>query len=278
MSLREHEARIRRWAEEGKTDTWIAEELGSKVPSVQSFRRRNGIDKRYRRGRPDPVQVAAWVGDGESDDAIGRRLGMTAHSVASFRSRHGILRPSAWDDEAERRVRAWVRQGRTSGWIARQLGTTEASVASFKKRRNIKAGRVDFLAREEDVRRWVDEGRSDRWISDRLGSRPGDVAAFRLRRRILRPAGGGRKGQKARDDETDSNAEVLRRNEENVLAAVGPGGVEGYGELRRRTGLGEKTLRKHLKALAERGLVEVEAGGDGRPMRAVQKPVAQRAT
>lgn len=276
MPLREHEARIRRWVEEGKTDAWIAEELGSRVSSVQSFRRRNGIDKRYRRGRPDPAQVASWVGDGKSDDAIGRRLGMTAQSVASFRSRHGILRPSVWDAEAEGKVRAWIREGRTSGWIARQLGTTEGSVADFKKRRKIRTGRVDFLAREGDVRRWVDEGRSDHWISERLGSGPGDVAAFRLRRRIMRPAGGGRKGREAGGEETDSNAEVLRRNEESVLAALGAEGVEGYGELRRRTGLGEKTLRKHLRALAERGLVEMEAGGQGRPMKAVLKPEAER--
>lgn len=50
VALKPHAARIRRWVEEGRGDTWIAQELNTTSSSVQSFRSRNSI---YRR---DPVR------------------------------------------------------------------------------------------------------------------------------------------------------------------------------------------------------------------------------
>jgi hypothetical protein len=50
VALKPHAARIRRWVEEGRGDTWIAQELNTTPSSVQSFRSRNSI---YRR---DPVR------------------------------------------------------------------------------------------------------------------------------------------------------------------------------------------------------------------------------
>jgi hypothetical protein len=48
--LKPHASNIRRWVEEGRGDTWIAQELNTTPSSVQSFRSRNSI---YRR---DPVR------------------------------------------------------------------------------------------------------------------------------------------------------------------------------------------------------------------------------
>jgi len=45
-----HASKIRQWVEEGRGDTWIAQELNTTPSSVQSFRSRNSI---YRR---DPVR------------------------------------------------------------------------------------------------------------------------------------------------------------------------------------------------------------------------------
>jgi len=50
VALKPHAAKIRRWVEEGRGDTWIAQELNTTPSSVQSFRSRNSI---YRR---DPVR------------------------------------------------------------------------------------------------------------------------------------------------------------------------------------------------------------------------------
>ncbi len=50
VALKPHVSKIRRWVEEGRGDTWIAQELNTTPSSVQSFRSRNSI---YRR---DPVR------------------------------------------------------------------------------------------------------------------------------------------------------------------------------------------------------------------------------
>ena len=50
VALKPHASNIRRWVEEGRGDTWIAQELNTTPSSVQSFRSRNSI---YRR---DPVR------------------------------------------------------------------------------------------------------------------------------------------------------------------------------------------------------------------------------
>src|SRR3712207_7557091 len=48
IALKPHMDRIREWVDEGKTDEWIADALGTSASSVQSFRSRNDI---YRRDR-----------------------------------------------------------------------------------------------------------------------------------------------------------------------------------------------------------------------------------
>jgi hypothetical protein len=50
VALKPHASKIRLWVEEGRGDTWIAQELNTTPSSVQSFRSRNSI---YRR---DPVR------------------------------------------------------------------------------------------------------------------------------------------------------------------------------------------------------------------------------
>jgi hypothetical protein len=50
VALKPHASKIRHWVEEGRGDTWIAQELNTTPSSVQSFRSRNSI---YRR---DPVR------------------------------------------------------------------------------------------------------------------------------------------------------------------------------------------------------------------------------
>ena len=50
VALKPHASKIRQWVEEGRGDTWIAQELNTTPSSVQSFRSRNSI---YRR---DPVR------------------------------------------------------------------------------------------------------------------------------------------------------------------------------------------------------------------------------
>jgi hypothetical protein len=50
VALKPHAFKIRQWVEEGRGDTWIAQELNTTPSSVQSFRSRNSI---YRR---DPVR------------------------------------------------------------------------------------------------------------------------------------------------------------------------------------------------------------------------------
>lgn len=46
VSLRKFVDDIRRWVEEGRSDDWIASALGTSPSSVQSFRSRNGIQRR----------------------------------------------------------------------------------------------------------------------------------------------------------------------------------------------------------------------------------------
>lgn len=54
VSLRSHEADIRRWVREGKDDGWIASALGTSPSSIQSFRSRRRIYRGTGEGRHDP--------------------------------------------------------------------------------------------------------------------------------------------------------------------------------------------------------------------------------
>ncbi|MEW6635717.1 MAG: hypothetical protein AB1425_02765 [Actinomycetota bacterium] len=55
VSLRPHEADIRRWVDEGKDDGWIASALGASPSSIQSFRSRRRIHRKTREGRHEPL-------------------------------------------------------------------------------------------------------------------------------------------------------------------------------------------------------------------------------
>jgi cold shock CspA family protein len=67
IALKPHIEQIREWVEEGKTDDWIADALGTSASSVQSFRSRNDIYRRER-GRGEPASVFEAVLDhGERD-------------------------------------------------------------------------------------------------------------------------------------------------------------------------------------------------------------------
>lgn len=70
IALKPHIGRIREWVDEGKTDDWIADALGTSASSVQSFRSRNDIYRRDRHGgyKGEPANVFEGVLDhGERD-------------------------------------------------------------------------------------------------------------------------------------------------------------------------------------------------------------------
>jgi len=62
IALKPHMEQIREWVEEGKTDDWIADALGTSASSVQSFRSRNDIYRRER-GPREPESVFEGVLD-----------------------------------------------------------------------------------------------------------------------------------------------------------------------------------------------------------------------
>jgi cold shock CspA family protein len=67
IALKPHMEQIREWVEEGKTDDWIADALGTSASSVQSFRSRNDIYRRER-GPREPESIFEGVLDhGERD-------------------------------------------------------------------------------------------------------------------------------------------------------------------------------------------------------------------
>src|SRR5215212_2796842 len=67
IALKPHMKQIREWVDQGKTDEWIADALGTSASSVQSFRSRNDIYRRER-GSREPVSVFEGVLDhGERD-------------------------------------------------------------------------------------------------------------------------------------------------------------------------------------------------------------------
>ena len=94
VALKPHASKIRRWVEEGRGDTWIAQELNTTPSSVQSFRSRNSI---YRR---DPVRRGQLsehpaVLD-ETADGIGLKTAPRRSEVVDRQWRH-YLRGSPED-------------------------------------------------------------------------------------------------------------------------------------------------------------------------------------
>ncbi len=67
IALKPHMKQIREWVDQGKSDEWIADALGTSASSVQSFRSRNDIYRRER-GSSEPESVFEGVLDhGERD-------------------------------------------------------------------------------------------------------------------------------------------------------------------------------------------------------------------
>ncbi len=67
IALKPHMKEIREWVDEGKSDDWIANALGTSASSVQSFRSRNDIYRRER-GSSEPESIFEGVLDhGERD-------------------------------------------------------------------------------------------------------------------------------------------------------------------------------------------------------------------
>ena len=67
IALKPHIKQIREWVDQGMTDEWIANALGTSASSVQSFRSRNDIYRRER-GAREPASVFEGVLDhGERD-------------------------------------------------------------------------------------------------------------------------------------------------------------------------------------------------------------------
>lgn len=67
IALKPHMTQIKEWVDDGKSDDWIADALGTSASSVQSFRSRNDIYRRERLYR-EPESVFEGVLDkGESD-------------------------------------------------------------------------------------------------------------------------------------------------------------------------------------------------------------------
>src|SRR5215213_1373963 len=89
VALKPHASKIRQWVEEGRGDSWIAQELNTTPSSVQSFRSRNSI---YRR---DPV----------------RRGQLSEHSAVLDETEDGIvLKTDASESEVfEREWRGYLR-------------------------------------------------------------------------------------------------------------------------------------------------------------------------
>ena len=67
IALKPHMKQIREWVDQGKSDDWVADALGTSASSVQSFRSRNDIYRRER-GSSEPESVFEGVLDhGERD-------------------------------------------------------------------------------------------------------------------------------------------------------------------------------------------------------------------
>ena len=62
IALKPHMDQIREWVDQGKSDDWIADALGTSASSVQSFRSRNDIYRRER-GNREPESVFEGVLD-----------------------------------------------------------------------------------------------------------------------------------------------------------------------------------------------------------------------
>ena len=105
ISLRSHEEGIRRWASEGKDDTWIAHALGTSPASIQSFRSRRRIPTEARRGRrsgPRPLPGIDTGGAGPRYEGVIER---------GTEGRVGLWMDPAVAEEAVYRER-WASRGK----------------------------------------------------------------------------------------------------------------------------------------------------------------------
>ncbi len=97
VALKPHEKKIRGWVDEGRTDAFVALQLGTSPNSVELFRRKNGIIGRTRETgslEANISRIKDQVSQGRTDTEIAKILGSTSSAVANFRSRRGIYRPT----------------------------------------------------------------------------------------------------------------------------------------------------------------------------------------
>ena len=121
VSLRSHEESIRRWASEGRDDTWIAYALGTSAGSIQSFRSRRRIPTEARRGgRAGPRPLP-----GIDTDGAGPRY-------------EGVI-----EREAGGRVGLWVDPAISEGALYRERWAARGKVAVLISRSRIVIGAVD---------------------------------------------------------------------------------------------------------------------------------------
>ena len=73
IALKPHIDQIREWVDQGKSDEWIADALGTSASSVQSFRSRNDIYRRERVQR-EPESIFEGVLDHGERDGWGLTL------------------------------------------------------------------------------------------------------------------------------------------------------------------------------------------------------------
>ena len=111
IALKPHIERIREWVDEGKTDEWIADALGTSASSVQSFRSRNDI---YRRDRTthEPVSVFEGVLDHGEQDGWGMWFDPAVADDPIWKEH--------WAGVESVRERAWTATGH--GWPRRDRG------------------------------------------------------------------------------------------------------------------------------------------------------------
>ncbi len=67
IALKPHMEQIREWVQDGKTDDWIADALGTSASSVQSFRSRNDIYRRERARTEPEAHFEGVLDHGESE-------------------------------------------------------------------------------------------------------------------------------------------------------------------------------------------------------------------
>ena len=131
IALKPHMGEIREWVDEGKTDEWIADALGTSASSVQSFRSRNDIYRRER-GRSEPESIFEGVLDHGERDGWGMWFDPSISEDPIWRE--------YWSDVESVVVKV------AEGSIVLEIDEREGTVEG-KKRRRFHLADTDFVPR-----------------------------------------------------------------------------------------------------------------------------------